>query len=484
VKIGVDLGTTTSTVVRLDPRGKPIHPGVPVPSLGAWRNGELVFGEDAYIALGNPEVPAFPVRDIKLSLGTKEIRVGPHVLETEEVVAQLLRYLADKDARGAVIEEAVIGTPVSVSEGHRQALLRSAERAGFRKTRLVYEPTSALVGAIEPRAMSEKSTVLVVDWGGGTLDISLIRKEYDCLREIAVDGDVSTLGGSQMDSRILQRLLERSPGIKSRLAEVPEGIDRIKVEIEKEKRSILESHSPETDDAELTTRFLAQRLVLRGQDVVDVATEMAAEAAEQILQFLFRASLGVTEITHVLFAGGVSRCAIVRDRILEVLPEVTVIETTIPQLLTGYGCARLLRYGFELQLAADFGVRQSDESFCLMLPAGHGIGLGTYRTADFMVTDPLAQEAVFDFGLLPSGGVAQGMISGPAKGFVSLKTLFVRCQNRPGGLTGSSYDLVRAYCGISHALAAIIFAESNVAGASVSDTASGIPFVTRLMGTG
>ncbi len=481
MKIGIDLGTTTSTIVRLGPDGRPIPPYYLSPSLGAWRNGQLRFGEDAYKALQDKDSPSFPVRDLKLSLGETSVKVGGISVEVDEILIQFFQFLVGKVAPGESIDEAVIGTPVNVSEKHRLALIRCAKLAGFKKVRLVYEPTSALVGALEPRTMSRHSTVLIVDWGGGTLDLALIRKDGDCLREIAVDGDVARLGGSQMDERILQKILDGSPGLKAKLASIPDGLDRIKVEVEHAKLSVLESANPATEDYENAPFWLGMTLVIKGQDVVDVAMEMAELAAIQIQEFLTRANLSVANVTHVLFAGGVCKCSIVRQRLLDDLTDVELLDTSIPQQLTGYGCARLLSYGFEIRLASDFGVRQSDDSFCRLLPAGHDIGLGTYRTADFMVTDPAASEAIFDFGIVPAVNEGHGMLAS-SNGFVSLKELFIRCQQHEGELKGGAFDYVRVYVGISHALAVTVHAESNVGDDSKTDTISGIPFLIRLNG--
>jgi len=74
--------------------------------------------------------------------------------------------------------------------------------------------------------------------------------------------------------------------------------------------------------------------------------------------------------------------------------------TTSPQLLTGVGCAELQKRGFSLELSAPFGVRQCDDSFCTMLPARYGLENGAFRSADFLVTDVLADEAIFDLGIL------------------------------------------------------------------------------------
>lgn len=483
MKIGIDLGTTTSTVSILEPNGR-VRADKTIPSLGAWRNGRIVFGEEAHAALQNETDRSFPVRDLKLSLGERDIKVGPHTESTETLVAEMLRCLAKRVAGNHSIEEAVIGTPVNVSGKHRDALLRSALQAGFENVRLIYEPTAALVGAIDPGRMSQNSTILIVDWGGGTLDLSIVRKTDDTLHELAVDGDVSVLGGSQMDERLLDLLIAKYPGVKAKLATIPEGRDLLKIEIEIYKRQILEEPFPEDDVVDIWPSWLDLSFPMKmtGLDVVNVVSEMADEAVERIREFLYRSRMNLSHLTHMLFAGGVSQCHIIRDRLKASLPDVEVVETAIPQQLTGYGCGRLLKYGFEVQLASDFGVRQSDGSFCRILPSGHDLGLGTYRVSEFLVTDPLAQEAAFDFGILPSTGSAVSMISNNADGFVSLGNMFLRCQQYEGQMKGGSFDLIKLYCGITHSLAVTVYAESNIGGASDTQSLTGLPLMIRLAG--
>jgi molecular chaperone DnaK len=483
MKIGIDLGTTTSTVSVLEPNGK-VRAEKPLDSLGAWRNGAIVFGEAAHRALSHATEKSFPVRDLKLSLGNRDIKVGPNTVPTSDLVTEMLKFLARQVAGDAPIREAIIGTPVNVSGKHREALLQSALNAGFENVRLIYEPTAALVGAINPGRMSNDNTILVIDWGGGTLDLSIVRKSGDVLHELAVDGDVSVLGGSQMDERILDLLIDNSPGVKAKLAAIPEGRDLLKIEIEIYKRQILTADFPEDeDDVPIWPSWLDldSAMTLSPSLIVDVVTDMANEAVKRIHEFLYRSRISLPHLTHVLFAGGVSQCHIIRNLLINSFPDVEVIETAIPQQLTGYGCGRLLQYGFQVQLASDFGVRQSDNSFCRILPSGHDLGLGTYRSCDFFVTDPIAMEAAFDFGILPSKGSVTSMISDNSDGFVSLGNMFLRCQNSAGDLRGLS-DLIKLYCGITHSLAVTVYAESNVAGDSKVQSFTGLPLMIRLGG--
>ncbi|MBK8686904.1 MAG: Hsp70 family protein [Betaproteobacteria bacterium] len=410
MKIGIDFGTTTSNVSVLLPATETIQTIGPAPSLGAWKNGIFMFGDDAIALLNTGDHSVYPIRNLKLSLGTRDIRAGPITIDTEEAVARLLQYLVARTKSLEDVEEAVIGTPVRASHEHRQALLRAAKVAGFRKTRLVYEPTSALVGAVDIRQLDPRSRVLVIDWGGGTLDFSVVRKEGQLLREIDVDGDAAVLGGSQLDRALSELVLDRDPGLRRQVGAIEGGIDRFRHEIERVKIQILEDAEsyPEDEPVQFVPAWLSVVVDLYPRDVFAQLGSMAASARDQIVQFLAKCDTPASEISHILFAGGVSRSPIVQDVIAEVFPVAQRIVTGNPQLLTGRGSAELLRRGFSLELAMPFGVRQSDDSFCTMLPSGHPLGDGAFRSADFMVVDVRADEAIFDLGIARLGPTGAG----------------------------------------------------------------------------
>ncbi|XP_055351549.1 chaperone protein DnaK-like [Paramacrobiotus metropolitanus] len=91
-------------------------------------------------------------------------------------------------------------------ETQRQATLNAARQAGFRNVSLLNEPTAAAIaygGVID-----QQCTVMVFDFGGGTLDITIMkvegREEY---RMLTTDGNMY-LGGEDFDNEIVQYFLE------------------------------------------------------------------------------------------------------------------------------------------------------------------------------------------------------------------------------------------------------------------------------------
>lgn len=119
-------------------------------------------------------------------------------------------------------QEIVLTVPASFDEGARSLTLRAAKRAGLPDVRLVEEPQAAFYDFLArhrdglDEALSNVKLALVVDVGGGTTDLTLIRVE---LREsgpritrIAV-GEHLMLGGDNMDLALARIAEDRlSPG--------------------------------------------------------------------------------------------------------------------------------------------------------------------------------------------------------------------------------------------------------------------------------
>ena len=113
-------------------------------------------------------------------------------------------------------QEIVLTVPASFDEGARALTLEAAKQAGLPAVRLLEEPQAALYdfidrqGADLEQALTGVQLVLVLDVGGGTTDLTLVRVELResglRLTRIAV-GDHLMLGGDNMD-HALSRLCE------------------------------------------------------------------------------------------------------------------------------------------------------------------------------------------------------------------------------------------------------------------------------------
>lgn len=488
VDLGIDFGTTNCAVGRITADGQASVRG-PYPSSMAWVNERLVFEDEARALLAEGNGSAHPIRDLKLRLGTGTIRVGP--LEHDPVVlaAELLRHLASKViGQDDTVGTAVMGTPVQFNRDQRLALREAARMAGFGKVKFVYEPTAAVMAYVLGTRL--RATVLVVDWGGGTLDLAVVRIENDVYQELSVDGDVNDLGGTRIDEAIMEQLLARTPENRSAVDNRIGGRDLLKQEIELVKIDILDDLDDSGEVRTINLPWLPKRMTVSPRTVTAVIQEFAERATLAIGDVVRRAGLQPDDITDVLFAGGTCRTELVRNTIMRLFarkPNVRIGPN--PQLVTGDGCTMLTGNPFKVQLASDIAVRQSDGSLCVLIERGHPLELNAYRVGEFMVTDPHAIEAVIDIGLCHFDAHRQSMMAADAASFQSLKTIFLRV-GQSELKRGQSYgDRVQVMMGVDENLAVAVFAQGNrpiLEGrpASTQQFLSGVPLAIRIGGDG
>ena len=221
--IGIDLGTSTSLLCAfLD--GKPIplpsplaeHRAPVIPSVVGYskERDEVVVG---YRAENYRSRPDSFIQEVKRKMGTDElIRLGSRSYRPQEVSAMLLKNMVQGASAdlGVDIAEAVISVPANFKDAARQATLDAALIAGLQVPMLIAEPTSAaLAFGIEHLDADER--VIVFDFGGGTLDISLLQMCEGVIEVERIDGDAQ-LGGKDFDSAIVdlvkQEFGRRNPG--------------------------------------------------------------------------------------------------------------------------------------------------------------------------------------------------------------------------------------------------------------------------------
>ncbi|XP_068601231.1 heat shock 70 kDa protein 13 [Brachionichthys hirsutus] len=117
-----------------------------------------------------------------------------------------MRKMAERRL-GVPIHRAVISVPAEFDERQRNYTVRAAELAGLEILRVINEPTAAAMAYGLHKA--DVLNVLVVDLGGGTLDVSLLNKQGGMFLTRAMAGN-NKLGGQDFSQRLLQYATERA----------------------------------------------------------------------------------------------------------------------------------------------------------------------------------------------------------------------------------------------------------------------------------
>lgn len=240
--LGIDLGTTNSAMAVLEGDEATIIANAEgdhtTPSVVAWKDGDRIVGKAALNQqVMNVKNTIYSVKrfigrtyaeltDKDLEGLTYTVKSGPKgrpVIELDDpatkdkellpeaVSAAVLKKLKE-DAEaylGEPIDEAIITVPAYFNDNQRQATKDAGEIAGLHVQRIINEPTAAALayGFGGKDAMEEK-TVMVFDFGGGTLDVSILDIGPDLVQVVSTAGD-NHLGGDDVDATMTEYLCNR-----------------------------------------------------------------------------------------------------------------------------------------------------------------------------------------------------------------------------------------------------------------------------------
>lgn len=207
--IGIDLGTTNSLAyVCCDGKPTPIpNPlgQILTPSVVSIDNdGKILVGAIARERLVSH--PTASAASFKRYMGTNKVFfLDGQTFTPQELSSFILRQLKE-DAEsflGEEVTEAVISVPAYFNDHQRYATKEAGKLAGLHVERLINEPSAAALAASQISSADEGS-YLVFDFGGGTLDVSIVDYFDNVIEIIAVSGD-NHLGGDDFDEIIARR---------------------------------------------------------------------------------------------------------------------------------------------------------------------------------------------------------------------------------------------------------------------------------------
>ncbi len=218
--IGIDLGTTNSAVAMLEPNERDLilcrdrQGRTTMPSC-VWRHprtGEVIVGHPAYARRGS--VPE-PVCSIKRSMGTQmTVALGDRQCSPVEISAHILRELKRRMEEELAsrtpgdrlydVSRAIITVPAYFGLPAIEATREAGLAAGLQVQELLHEPTAAAIYYSWKHQLGD-GIYLVYDLGGGTFDVSVLRRISGEFQVLGIAGD-NLLGGDDFDRRLAEYL--------------------------------------------------------------------------------------------------------------------------------------------------------------------------------------------------------------------------------------------------------------------------------------
>ena len=357
------------------------------------------------------------IASFKSILGSDQsIAVGDKKYSPLDVTALFLSYVKNRVETMAErsMTEAVMAIPVDFKPEQRRNLREAAEKAGIRVKSFVSEPTAAYVNC--RKDLAGASNVAVFDWGGGTLDISLISVEKQEVSELAVAGQ--RLGGNDIDQMIARHLhsrIARQEGDARSFDDLtPAERDQIVDRSEEAKKRL------STDDsAPVRLMRYAGKVMIRDTITLDEFAKLIAarvDEAEKLLHYATeKAGVSLGQMDAILMVGGSCEMQPIFQRMEKIGEEyhLSICRPDAIQWSVAGGAAILSEQQPTYRLQKGFGVLLSDNSFYPVLEAGHAVPYKAQELRFGVVED--TTNAVFVFA--DESKVVLKRKSVPIKGF-------------------------------------------------------------------
>ncbi|GAA3283961.1 Hsp70 family protein [Dactylosporangium vinaceum] len=209
--IGVDLGTSNTVAVIRHPDGRTrplLVDGAPIMPSGVYvdEHGRIHVGRDAQRMAGLDPSRFEP--NPKRRIDEPAVLLGDREINTVDLLAAILAAVARASVEAVgFLPPAILTYPAAWGSRRRDTLAEAARRAGWPPVRLTPEPVAAAryFADVLRRPVAVGSSLAVFDFGGGTLDIAIVRNDNGRFSVIG-SGGLEDLGGLDVDAAIVEHL--------------------------------------------------------------------------------------------------------------------------------------------------------------------------------------------------------------------------------------------------------------------------------------
>lgn len=425
--VGFDFGTTNSLVSVVD--NERVYDlleddGQPVPSVVRYEGLRTVVGRQAKEALDAHGLGVHGdfVKSPKTYLGAETISVGGVDRSPIDVTSDVIEHVAQQALASmrnngylAGITDAVATIPVDMNGSRRNALRDAYARTGIRVVQFVHEPFAALYGHFRPHLGTDfvrrydRQNILVVDWGGGTLDLTLCQLNDGRVVQLQNSG-TDQLGGDIFDEILRNWVLTTATNGHTtvdaeRRRLLRHRCEKLKIALSDDQQAtIYVRNFDPVSGAPLSLQVSRAELEMLAEPMID-------RAIQHVQSLLDAAHISEAQIGLCLVTGGMSQMPAIASRLREFLGAHRVEVSKNSASLIAQGAAWIAYDRQQLELAKDVEVRLARSSYHRLLRAGTPVPFEGQEmpneVLDLYCADPRDGHAKFAFctPTRPGGGV-------------------------------------------------------------------------------
>ncbi|HEX7502699.1 MAG TPA: molecular chaperone DnaK [Acidobacteriota bacterium] len=347
--IGIDLGTTNSCISYLEGRETLIIPNPEgarvIPTVIAQTHEKKrIFGNAAKRQMitnskntiwgikrligrkfDSPEIREIGKRVgydiVEAPNGDIKVKLAENLYSTEEISGMFLGYLKNiaENYLGEPVGDTVITVPAFFNDAQRQATKVGGEIAGLNVTRIINEPTAALIAY--GQRIKKNGLYAVYDLGGGTFDISIVEVNGDIYKVVSSLGD-TFLGGSDFDAQICDWIfheVERETAVDLRdtkeiVQRVIQIAEKAKIELSFDQETLISipylHHFDDGSNYHFQKKLTRSQLESFTRDFIDRTLALIQTSLDDI-------SVKPDQIERTILVGGQSRMPLIYQKISE-----------------------------------------------------------------------------------------------------------------------------------------------------------------------
>ncbi len=330
--IGIDLGTSNSAAAVMmggKPTLIPAAEGTTVggkafPSVVAFtKDGQLVVGEPARRqAVTNPEGTVVAA---KRKMGTDHVfKIYDKEYKPQQISAFILQKIKrDSEAFiGEKVEKAVITVPAYFNDNQRQATKDAGQIAGLEVVRIINEPTAAAL-AFGLDKSKQDMKILVFDFGGGTLDVTIMEMGGGVFEVMSTSGDTQ-LGGTDMDKVLIDYIVDnfrKTSGIdlskdSAAMVRVREAAEKAKIELSSVFETDINLPFISYDQSSGPKNLELKITRAKFEELINPIVERCRPS---MIKSLEDAKLSPGDISKIILVGGPTRIPLVRKFVASVM---------------------------------------------------------------------------------------------------------------------------------------------------------------------
>ena len=413
---GIDFGTTNSLIVSYDRKNNRFYPTHPQPESSTimYNDEKIIIGNEAREKMHKYEgIEGYHFeKSIKLKLGTNHFsNIFGKDVKPAEIAMEIIKNLKKKVVN---ITTAVFTVPINFSGKARRDMRKAANDAGIEITTFIHEPFAAIVGyyftknsnttcdeVLAELIKIDDKYILTFDWGGGTLDITVVHVKEGKMFEVGT-AELTNMAGDKFDellaTHVWNKFCEKMRKYERYTDDYLEKVRKEKwgkLLAEAERRKIDLSNRDKSnffveaiiDDEDLDETITREDFETIISDVLDKALNRVDEAIKQ-------ADINPVQISHVLLTGGTCYIPMVKKRMTEKFGS-RVEEVKGADLLIAQGAAIISELGWKPYLSKAVSIQMCDNSFFDLFEQDVKIvsGKGNTKEEEFVCVDQRRKNA-------------------------------------------------------------------------------------------